>query len=412
MTIWKTVQKNIRSEIVLNLITILQMVAAMVVTGILASSVLLRYQYYAPLKECFQTKGIYGIFPDFAMEDPSNPDMFHFLNAEELLEQLDGATDIMAVSMAMTANLADDPLKTFNQYGYTDNLIEAYQPELSEGRWLQSSSEAKFLEVVVSENSYGWHVGDHLRILFYNEPESVIYEAEIVGILQKDTKIPLGIMNDSNHPNFMQFYTTYSFDVEEIPVVLMASEYLAQLDDGPEVVQGVYGSYLMTYPENYTAQQITQEQQKLSQFGSVFSMSFDEMRPNNMQSLFEPAYYLMPIILVLTILTAVGCISSSALTTRRRLRNYAIYYVNGLQWKQCIFINLIQSFVCGVIAIVLAFGCLVLAGYTPLAEYVHIVWGGQLFLWIIVVFILYLIVSIVMPILIIGHNTPKQILTR
>ena len=139
----------------------------------------------------------------------------------------------------------------------------------------------------------------------------------------------------------MQFYTTYSFDVEEIPVVLMASEYLAQLDDGPEVIQGVYGSYLVTYPENYTAQQITQEQQKLSQFGSVFSISFDEMRPNNMQSLFEPAYYLLPIILVLTILTAVGCISSSALTTRRRLRNYAIYYVNGLQWKQCIFINLI-----------------------------------------------------------------------
>lgn len=412
MIFLKTAIKNIFSEITLHLITILQMAAAMIITLILISSILIRYQYYTPLKNYFRSNGIYGIVPSHASNylDVDPGAYYYFLNGEELLGEMDGALDCLGCNNVFVDS-ADEATAGIGNYAYTDNLIQSFTPELSDGRWLNTSDKASTLEIVISENSYGWEVGDTVSLMFWNYPNHVYRDALIVGKLKENAKIPGGYNAGRGNITFNNFFRTYSFAIEEKPVILMSSEYIENLAVG-NIHQGISSSFIVTYPDNYTEEQLEKEQAKLASLGCAISVPLREMDKNSMKYLYAQMYNLFPIVIVLMILTAVGCISSSALTTRRRLRDYAIYYVNGLQWKHCIYINFLQSVISGIISVLISGIALICIKFTALSEYVHIIWGWQLFAGIAAVFIIYICVSLLMPLLIIGHNTPKQILTK
>lgn len=413
MIFFKTAVKNIFSELTLHIITILQMAAAMIITLILISSILIRYQYYTPLKEYFQSNGIYGIFAIHANSHLNEEQIkySYLLNSDELLNELDGALEIIGCNNAI-CDPADETAGVFENYTYTDNLIENFTPELSEGRWLNTSDNANTLEVVISENNFGWDVGDTVPLMFWDYPNNTYYDAVVVGKLKENTKIPGGVSGNSDGITFMNFFRTYSLAIEEHPMAIMSSEYIERLSDGKYEHQGVFSSFIVTYPDNYTEEQLEKEQAKLASLGCALSIPLREMDKNSMKYLYAQMYNLFPIVIVLMVLTAVGCISSSALTTRRRLRDYAIYYVNGLQWKQCVYINFLQSLLCGIVSILISGIALICIKFTALSEYVHIIWGWQLLAGIAAVFIIYICVSLLMPLLIIGHNTPKQILTK
>lgn len=413
MILWKTAIKNMFSELTLHIITILQMASAMVITGVLISSILIRYQCYTPLKEYFQSNGIYAIFDTIAQTNLGEDELLYdyYLNSTELKKELNDAKEIIGCSQVL-CNALDEKCANHENYAYTDNLIQSFTPEISEGRWLNTSDKAQRLEVVISENGYDWEVGDIITLEFFDYPNCNYYDAVVVGKLSENAKIPGGKDNQYENINFRNFYRTYSYKIEEVPIILMSSEYLETLQKSFGIHQGIYSSCIITYPEDYTKEQLKSEQAKLANLGCVISMSLHEMDLNSVKYLYAQMYNLFPIILVLMVLTAVGCISSSALTTRRRLRDYAIYYVNGLQWKQCIYINILQSILSGTLSILISFFVLIGIRFTELSKYVYIIWNWQVFTGIAVVFILYIGISLIMPLLIIGHNTPKKILTK
>lgn len=409
MILWKTAWKNICNTLALNIITVLQMVATMIITVILISSILLRYQYYSPMKDYFQANGIYGIFPLYAMKNQENGiNVDNWLDDDGLKAELDGAQEV--IGSAFTYCTLPDG-SSINSYAYTDNLIDHFTPRLESGRWLSTSNNTNQLEVVISQNDFGWKVGDIIELSFFHAAGITNYEFCVVGILEEDAKIPSGMTN-SKTIDFMHFYQTYSFHIEETPVVLMNLEALKGLHDGPDILRAMTASYIVTYPNNYTEDQLNVERSKLAEYGSAVTILLSEMQDNNRHYLYRQMYDLLPVILVLLVLTGVGCISSGALTTRSRLHDYAIYYVTGLQWKQCIRINLIQSSICGGFSAVTSIIILKTIQYTNLSNYCRVIWSPQVFIGIMVIFIIYLLISTLMPIIIIGRSTPKQILAK
>lgn len=83
------------------------------------------------------------------------------------------------------------------------------------------------------------------------------------------------------------------------------------------------------------------------------------------------------------ILTLVGALSTSALSAKRQLKNYAVYYICGLKWKQCATVNFWSS--------VIEFGICQ-------------------FLGCLVIMAVYVLLSLIRPLNIIGNNTPNQVL--
>ena len=112
------------------------------------------------------------------------------------------------------------------------------------------------------------------------------------------------------------------------------------------------------------------------------------------------------------ILTIVSSISSSALSVKERLKDYSIYYICGLRWRQCVFINMIESAVLAIISILISCALLVLLQFTALSDHVKIIWNPISVASLLCIVILYILLSMLMPIMIIGKNTPKQILTK
>ena len=435
MIFLKTALKNIRHELAMHIVTVLQMLATIIITLVMVSSILIRYQYYTPLKEYFQANGLYCIFSTYANSDIETWNAINYgdemteeekdsylsahveefyMDSQDVLQYLENAQSIVACHQV----LAYPPDKiVYDSVSYNDALIESFSPELTEGRWLNTSEDAEELEVVVSQNDYGWKVGDTIELLCASYPNGFYTTAKVVGILKENTKIPYASARDGDD-TFQLFYETFSFAVEERPIMLFSSdsiEKLNQLDafqDNNHILQSVMHSMIVTYPDDYTEAQLLEEQQKLSEIGCTLSVSLQEMDENSREYLYAQVYHLLPIILVLLVLTMVSSISSSALSTRRRLKDYSIYYVNGLQWKHCIIIHAWESIILAGIALIGAGIGILFLQYTVLAEYVKIIWDAWSILSIGGVVVLYILISMLMPAVMIGRNTPKQILTR
>ncbi len=329
-----------------------------------------------------------------------------------MLSYLEDAKSIAACHSVLALPLDEE--KNAKAISYNDNLIEAFTPELKDGRWLQSSKNTEKLEVVISENDYGWTVGDSIPLLCTGYPDGFVTEAEIVGIIEDDVKIPYASARDGED-KYTLFYDSYSFAIEEIPIMLFSSDTIRNLntqETGNSILQGMMYSALITYPDDYTEEQLSSEKQKLSSMGCLFSESLRKMDKNSKQYLYEQVYNLLPIVAVLLVLTAVSSVSSSALSTKRRLRDYAIYYVCGLKWRQCILINMIQSLILSALSVILAFICTALIKYTYFSQYIKIIWKWETVLVLAGAAALYILVSMIMPVILIGRNTPKQILTK
>lgn len=135
----------------------------------------------------------------------------------------------------------------------------------------------------------------------------------------------------------------------------------------------------------------------------IITIQLSEMNANSKAYLREQLLQLLPIVVVLLILVIVSSVSVSAISARQRLNDYAKFYILGLRWKQCAAVSLFQSLV---ISIVL----LAAAKLTPLSDVIMIIINPWLLLALPGILALYLAFSMIMPLLMIGTTTPKQLL--
>ncbi|MBQ8515335.1 MAG: hypothetical protein IJ496_08045 [Ruminococcus sp.] len=411
MILLKTAINALKDNIIANLLTAIQLVASLFITAVMISSIMIRYEYYKPLKDVFQSNGIFCKFTMMANDTYTEEmNINHFIQNEEILQHLSGAEEVISCNSIMLY-LTDDPDQLVNNYSYDDQLIERYQPELEEGRWLNTSAYADELEVVISENCYGYDLGDSIPLSFFDFPDSTLAEGRVVGILKDGAKIPGGFSASTGAYNYNQFYCPYYCDIEEIPVLLFSSDYIANLDAAHNIHQGLYSSVIITYPDGTDVSVIQEDQKKLRALGCSFSMLLKELEINNQNYLLEQFYQLFPIIAVLVILIIVSSVSSSALATKRRLKQYTIFYMLGLQWKHCVYINLLQSVLIAAVSLWLFIISIVAAQNTDIQGHITIINCGEVWLGLIGITVLYLMISMIMPIIIIGKSTPKQILT-
>ncbi len=402
--IFRTVRKNIRKELLLNLLTCLQLAAAMTAVVIMISAFSLRYRYYSALKDELNSKGIYSIFSLGQMLNNNE-----FLDDQGVLSKLSGAKRIIGTAEPFACRTVQHEHDT-RILAYTDNLVTAYQPKLLSGKWLSSAAEAEMQEIVVQQNSFGWKTGDEIEIEFYCQDGSMRrYPFRVSGVFKSETKLPGGAGTDLQNLNYSYFYETCDHLAPGRTLLIANLETLKRLDS--EIVIGMTGSSLISFADDITDEQLEENQNILLESGAYTAESLQRLQPGNRRYLLRQLYDQFPVILVLLILTCVSCMSSSALTTRSRLRDYAVFYVCGLRWKQCVRLSLMQALLCCVVSFCAAAVILNTIRVTPLADRFYVAWSAESILGIGVISVVYLIASMLMPLHLIGHNTPKQILT-
>lgn len=421
MILLKTAWNDFRKNSIVNIFIILQVAVSLIITAVMISAISVRSQYYTPFRDILTSNGIFIKFSSSPNYDSSQMNIYDYLDNDDILQECPDADHIYACHSMFGSIDSFHNGESFTLQSYDDEFIKRYQPELTDGRWLTSDIESNQIEIVVSENDYGVKVGDVLSLTGINYPNSTSFTGKVVGIFQDDSKIIGGGLYDygNSDMNFNSIYYPFNHTIENQIFVLASysaiqniTNHFVLLFDTDYVVQPIISSVILTYPDNVSKEQIEADKEKLLQYGWANAILLDELNQNSIAYLLEKAEIFLPIIIILFILASVSSISSSALIVRKNLKNYSLYYISGLQWKNCSLVNLLYSIISLTIAVVVGFAVLFILPHTRLNDIVKIIWSPYIIGAFVVLIILQLLISMIMPLIIIGKNTPKQILTK
>lgn len=421
MILLKTAWNDFRKNIVMNFFIILQVAVSLVITAVMISTISIRSQYYTPFKDLFTSNGIFLKFTSSPNFDSSQMNIYDYLDKQDILDECPNADHVYSCYNIFGYVDSFDNGENYFLQSYDDEWIEKYQPELAEGRWLTSETDLNQIEIVVSENDYGVNIGDVLSFTGLNYPDEVSFTGKVVGIFKDNAKIMGGNIYDNGNleMDFNSVYYPFNHEIEG-QIAILASHTAIQnitsdfelMFDTDYVIQPIISSMIITYPDNVSLEQIEADKDNLLQYGSANSITLDELNDNSISYLLEKAEMFFPIIIILFILASVSSISSSALITRKNLKNYALYYVNGLQWKHCSIVNLLHSIISLALSAAAALAVLFVIPHIAFVDSVKIIWSWYIIIAFAILILLQLIVSMIMPVIIIGKSTPKEILTK
>lgn len=411
----KTALRNLRKNPVMNIICLVQLIAVFMITAVMVSAMSIRYRTYEPVRDILESNGLYCVYnevcgavkPGGATVDIRDS----IFSADELREymQADSVITIQiatAIPNGFNGERTDETLyKPARPLFYDDEILKRYKPELKKGRWISGDSDE--LEVVIPEGTYGADIGDTIDFLIVQVEDPVQVSMRVVGILKDGTEI-LGRERPRNETGdiYRLMYEPYYISIEgdRNPVMLASSSALERLYPG---TQAQMESAFYIYNNGSDSEQWLRNAAQLSP-SMVISLS--DMNANSLAYLREQLLQLLPIVVVLMILVIVSAVSVSAISARQRLNDYAKFYILGLRWKQCAMVNFLQALTTGAAALVITVLVLLAAGLTPISQSVMMIWNPWLILSLVGILALYLVFSMIMPLLMIGVTTPKSLL--
>ena len=411
----KTALRNLRKNPVMNIICLVQLIAVFMITAVMVSAMSIRYRTYEPVRDILESNGLYCVYseicgavkPGGATVDIRDS----IFSADELREymQADSVITIQiasAIPNGFNGERTDETLyKPARPLFYDDEILRRYKPELKKGRWISGDSDE--LEVVIPEGTYGADIGDTIDFLIVQVADPVQVSMRVVGILEDGTEI-LGRERPRNETGdiYRLMYEPYYINIEgdRNPVMLASSSALERLYPG---TQAQMETAFFIYNNGPDSEQWLRNAAQLSP-SMVISLS--DMNANSLAYLREQLLQLLPIVVVLMILVIVSAVSVSAISARQRLNDYAKFYILGLRWKQCAMVNFLQALTTGAAALVITALVLLAAGLTPISQSIMIIWNPWLMLSLVGILALYLVFSMIMPLLMIGVTTPKSLL--
>ncbi|MBE6845702.1 MAG: ABC transporter permease [Ruminococcus sp.] len=399
--------KNLRHNLLMNILTILQMTVAFVILIAMISTIVSRFRHYIPIKEFLNSKGYF-----YNIQYGINPETGLTLRTTDEIHDLIEGEDVVAAQYTPWLTYSPDgqEVRTEDENSISDHFVsyddiyaEIFTPELESGRWFDLKKPVgDEIQVVVSKNDYGLKTGDKISLFCFDSE----VKAEIIGVLKDNTKIIDQSTRSVEKIDYRNFYNDFKLEREEAPVFLMLQK---ELIDKPVVMQ-LCGNVFVTYPDGASPETIERGNQTMKQLHTAYTSSTENMKKNSLDHIFSQIYNLMPIFICIFILTLVGAVSTSALSAKRQLKNYAVYYVCGLKWKQCAAVNLFSSLVSVTISFILSLGGIFIAKAVGILGNTVIEFGIWQIAGCAVIMIIYVLMSIILPLNIIGNNTPNQVL--
>ena len=370
---------------IMKIFEIVQLAAVFSMIILIVSAIASRYTLYAPFKQYFERQGYMVV----AQGGSTYRDKF---------EEITGTSD-MINCQANHRRFGD---VYFNSVIYDDEFIEAYAPPLEEGVWLSDTDityeKNGYIPAVITSCGGRYKVGDILSEDYEIYDRTVHCKIKIIGVLQDQVSIASLDPELPLRHDFLDMYNVFDDEFED-------RDWLLTKNSDEYACFGTYGLMQGTQFVFYD----DMSQGKKLNGGDFEATPLSVVRKNSMKYIYAQMYTLFPIALCIFILTVISTVSISAIYTKRQLRNYAIFYICGARWRTCALRSLKNSAItCGIAAAISAL-VLIVGKLTFLKETV-ISFG----LWHLAVcagvIILYLALSMIMPLMIIGSNEPKEVL--
>ena len=386
---------SLRRYKIQNLLTVLQLAAALTMTAFMTSAVSLRLSRYDPFREQFTSNGRLAVISSFAYSGDLSGE-YTMINSSEDMSQALGA-EVEVLGDHLCDAYVSGRENEFTVLSADDKVIDSYTPLLSAGEWFCGEG----ICAAVSENS-GYDVGDKLRLQYITADETTKeLEVTVTALVRHDGRLAgLAGENDGDRKDTFELFYSGIEDGSKSIIQLRES------DMPNDMTRGCTGAVLISYQSTADEQMLND---RLRQCGIVYSISMSELDKASRRYLSEQIYELLPLIVIILIMALISSISTSALSTREQLHDYAVFSLCGSKKSSCILIGLIQSCLCIAAAgLASAAALFVLHITSPERFYLN---GGLLTIsGIGAAALLYLIVSLIVPVMMItGYSVKEQL---
>ncbi len=410
--------KEFVRNIKFNIFIIIQLafVFAMIVFAV--SSVLQNLRYYIPLSDYLSKDGAY-IFVSKTVD--TSKDKNALVNSSEYFDDALFTGQVLLEKELTDEELAKTQSGDFvgadknpydaNAYAYYKNVADLYTPIMVGGDWLSEvdkySGEDDVLHAVITENDYGLKVGD-----VYTQSLPIVdrgfknVKIKIIGVMKSGTR-SFGMITRYRSDitlDAKEMFKSYDVNQEGVPLVLFSAEELDKIN----CLQSVMGGMMMKFKDGLSDEEYINAVNSTYSLGT--SVEFKEIRENSLKEIKNQMTVLAPIIGGIILLVIVSVLSMSAVNTNKQLRNYGIYYMCGCKWRQCAMINALSIFISEAVAAILAYVALRGAKIAGLLSNTVVTFGKWQLIGCLCIAVITLIVALIMPVLIIGKSTPREII--
>ena len=407
--IGKLAIKQLKMHFLMNIIILIQLVAILFISILVTSTVVSRFNYYNPFKDYFNQKGLY-----LELENIKQIDSNVLIESSKELEKYLKKANVISYYNVWLNYEVNNQNMEYSTVAYDQEIIDRYQPELESGRWLQESdNDTSEIEVVISNNKEGVKVGDIINgtDVYSLQPDNKV-KIKVVGILKDSTLIYGHSDKYKEKFDYEMLYRNYNLEFEDKPIVLMSKEDIDERmkeQDNYSIERMLSGTTLITYDKDITDEEIEYNENYIYTHSSPFHFEdLPEMNKNSIDYIFSQIYSLLPIVCSVFILTLISSLSTNAIAAKKELKNFSIFYICGLRWKQCILVNVFSSIYLLFGSMIITILCLVFCLKFEIISKSIVSVGPYQLLVCLGISIIYILCSVILPYKIIGDNTVNE----
>lgn len=375
------VRKNLYTFIILQL-------TAVFLIGISFVSVMeMEYVKYHAFKSYLSKEGwyIYGGNVD-------TPDNYPVRDSTMLEEYL-ASTDVLACYSLSGELQKEEELVKAEPIIYDQAIIDAYEPAIKEGRWLENADiQTNVVEAVIAPNSYALGLGDRLTIREYGaEPEEDPVIVEIVGVLAEDAEF-YNISFTKNMITYKNLYDSVARGKRDMPLLIMGSEDIRETEygmKGKSELLMIQGTVLLTWKEGITEEEKAKNITYMTdhcfiaqkeELASVYLKSREEIK-GEMQKY-------IPVLSCGLALTIISSLCVGMIASKRQWKRLSVYNMLGLSWNRCIRIQMAAYLIIDGISLGTAFLIAGLLKLFHITDYTAIRVGLPQFMFCVGIFLL------------------------
>lgn len=399
--LFKYALRSFRRYAFQNLLTILQLSAALTMTVFMISAVSLRLNRFEPFEDYFAGDGCLAVYSSWAHSGDLSGDFKPISSSRDMSEYLSAEAETLGAHIS-DAEVKGSELR-LRVVSLDEEVTARYAPPLAAGKWFRGSG----VEAAVTEGC-GYSVGDTVELeYFHADGSTATLKAAVTSLLKKDARVPgqFGANDGPQANTFELFYSTAEDERNDGFVLLRES------DLSGDMFRPYFGTVLISFKNSPTEAQREEYRRLLAESGSSFTLDNDQLMSQSRRYLSERIYELLPLIVILGIMAFVGSISTSALSTRQQLRDSAVFALCGLPFGRSVVIGAIQSLMClAVSGAVSAAAVATLRQLYPDRLYAlpdaRVLWGTG------AIALMFMAVSLIMPVIILYRSSVRELLRR
>lgn len=404
--ILKSALRQLKKNIFMNLLIIIQLAAVMTILCVLVSMIESRMEYYTPFADEINSKG-------FLCE----MDVSNVASEKEILKNLKGTECEFTYYGYYAVNMDSDDVTMENENTYvpltdllTERWIEAYTPKMQSGSWLNDITDDGYIHAVVTQdNALGLKTGD---IITLDSFDGKTAQAKVIGVMEnKQYVVGYSLFSQTdlaNKMNFFDMYYTYNSEVENQWGLFIPKSEIEKstIYNGDFTVWGM-GFVLCDGMSDSEIKEVSDYLK--ANCSPMYTVPLEEIRDNSFEYIRQELYVLLPIALCIFLLTLITTISVISISVNSQLKTYAIFYICGAKWRDCAFISFLYSLIVCIISGLISLTAIMIIMHKSLTVIkLGIIEVGVM----LAAAVVYLILSAIMPILITHRNQPKDILKK